>query len=80
MNAISEMLTENTGTAAMDSGGAYGRNWQRNQGRDFEAEPARSLGVTWFREGDEFRPDVSINVYHWLQEKTTPAPELDARW
>ena len=26
-----KMLTENTGTHMMDSGGAYGRHWQRNQ-------------------------------------------------
>lgn len=28
---IYEMLTENTGRHMLDSGGAYGRNWERNQ-------------------------------------------------
>jgi hypothetical protein len=31
-NVIASMMTENTGTHFLDSGGAYGRNWQRNQG------------------------------------------------
>ena len=36
------MLTENTGTHFLDSGGVYGRAWQRNQAKtleDFKAEP-----------------------------------------
>jgi hypothetical protein len=35
---IAGMLTENTGMHMLDSGGAYGRNWQRNQGKDFTKE------------------------------------------
>lgn len=73
-----EMLTENTGRAMGDSGGAYGRNWERNQGRDFEAEPVATLDVRWNREGEEFRPDVTINVYHWLAEKVNFDADLDA--
>jgi len=36
------MLTENTGGSILDSGGAYGRHWERNQKKtleDFRAEP-----------------------------------------
>jgi len=39
---IYNMLTENTGRHMLDSGGAYGRNWERNQVKtieDFENEP-----------------------------------------
>lgn len=36
------ILTENTGRHFLDSGGAYGRNWERNQKRNFLSEP----GVT----------------------------------
>ena len=36
---IADMLQENTGRHMLDSGGAYGRNWERNQGRDFDSEP-----------------------------------------
>ena len=30
---LAAMFTENTGTHFLDSGGAYGRNWERNQGK-----------------------------------------------
>jgi len=39
---IYKMLIENTGRALGDSGDAYGRAWERNQGKtieDFEGEP-----------------------------------------
>ena len=73
-----DMLTENTGRHMLDSGGAYGRNWERNQDRDFESEPAATLDVRYLREGDNFRPDVTLSVYHWLAEKVTFDPKLDA--
>jgi len=53
------MLTENTGKALCDSGGAYNRHWQENQKRslaDFENEKS----VKW--EGDYY----SISVFHYL--------------
>lgn len=56
------MLTENTGRSILDSGDAYGRNWQRNQGRDFDAEPATVLDARWGL-------SVTHNVYHWLLER-----------
>ena len=70
---LSEMLTENTGRHMLDSGGAYGRNWERNQERDFEAEPPTIL---------KFEPDwegweVTHNVYHWLADRLEYAEELD---
>jgi hypothetical protein len=39
---IYEMLIENTGGSILDSGGAYGRNWERNQKKtleDFKKQP-----------------------------------------
>jgi hypothetical protein len=36
--AIQEMLVENTGCSILDSGGAYGRGWEKNRSRDFENE------------------------------------------
>jgi hypothetical protein len=44
--AIYAMLTENTGGSILDSGGAYGRNWERNQKKtvdDFKTEPVAWL-------------------------------------
>lgn len=63
-----EMLTENTGVHMLDSGGANGRQWQRNQGVDFEAEP--------MVEFDDEYPTVS--VYHYLSEILDNDEESDA--
>lgn len=40
---LARMLTENTGTHFLDSGGTNGRMWQRNQGKDFEKAPASTV-------------------------------------
>ena len=71
---IAEMLTENTGRHMLDSGGAYGRNWERNQGREFEAEPATTLS---FKYG---YMDLSHNLYHWLSEKLEYNPQLQGQF
>lgn len=70
-SVLAGMLKENTGTHFLDSGGAYGRHWQRNQVRDFEAEKESSL---------EFEPSITVihNTYHWLKERCHFEPELDA--
>lgn len=54
---LAEMFTENTGTHIADSGGAYGRNWERNAGKrasDFLAEPEG-----W---GDEYC--LTLSAFH----------------
>ena len=42
---LAEMLQENTGRNFLDSGDYYGRNWEHNQGADFEAQPEGRLEV-----------------------------------
>lgn len=69
-DVIARMLTENTGRHMLDSGGAYGRHWERNQGRDFTKEPAATVD---FRHGEI---DVTRNVYHFLVSRLDYAP----RW
>lgn len=71
---ISEMLKENTGTHFLDSGGAYGRNWEHNQIRDFEAEPASVVEFRAF--GDSLEIMVTHNLYHWLTERLEYAPDM----
>ena len=58
--AIQEMLVENTGCGIMDSGGAYGRGWEKNRGRDFENEKAIAIEV-----GDD-SVIIQYNVYKYL--------------
>ncbi len=86
---LRRMLVENTGMALCDSGGrpkfdesgkyagseyGYGRNHERNRGRNFEAEPATNFKV------GEFGIEISHNIYHWLKEKLTFDPAMDARF
>jgi hypothetical protein len=55
------MLTESTGAALCDSGGAYGRHWERNQKKsleDLQSEPE----VKW--DGDSY----TISVFHYLMK------------
>lgn len=70
---IAEMLRENTGTHFLDSGGAYGRNWQRNGARDFEREAPVGLS---FEHGIE----VGLNVYHFLKDRLEYSPAMDRRF
>ena len=71
---IKGMLTENTGTHFLDSGGAYGRHWQQNQSKVeqdpnyFENQPSATIDF-WECERDgqiEQEIGVTINLYHWL--------------
>jgi len=59
---IAEMLTENTGINMLDSGGASGRGWQQNQGRDFKKEGA--VIVETYESGDEVI--ITFNLFHFL--------------
>jgi hypothetical protein len=64
---IYDMLTENTGGSILDSGGAYGRHWQRNQKKtleDFKAEP-----VAWMEPEYEL---VYKSLFWHLVEHLTP--------
>lgn len=70
---IAGMLKENTGRAMMDSGDAYGRNWERNQQRAFASEPRVTLD---FKYGVE----AVINVYHYLADRLTLAKDLDRKF
>jgi hypothetical protein len=67
---ILEMLTENTGEALCDSGGAYGRHWQKNQGSTIEAleaMPSATLEI-WHSENFGYEVTPTINVYHFLRD------------
>lgn len=66
---IYKMLTTSTGKHLLDSGDAYGRNWQRNQKRtidDFIDEPEATLNIT--KRGDTLDYDVNISLFHFLDK------------
>jgi hypothetical protein len=61
---IFEMLTENTGTHMLDSGGDDGRAWQRNAKKsleDFKNEPHATI--------DPKYGDSSLSAFHYLRER-----------
>jgi len=67
---IYNMLIENTGTHFLDSGGAYGRAWERNQGKtieDFEREPQEQW--VYHKRGNYLQRTVS--VFHYLSQLET---------
>jgi hypothetical protein len=66
---IYKMLTENTGTHFLDSGGASNRNWQRNQIKtikDFQDEPEATLSFDV--SGDDIDLDFNVSVFHKLSK------------
>lgn len=72
---IYKMLTENTGTHMLDSGGGEGRHWQRNQKRtlaDFKAEPMVSFDIERAETSEEI--EFSVSTFHYL---TSGILELD---
>ena len=64
------MLTENTGAHFLDSGGAYGRNHERNQLKtieDFEREPEQSYIYNYGY------IERRVSVFHYLSQLSTDA-------
>lgn len=76
--AIADMLQENTGIHFLDSGGEYGRHWQRNQAiADFRKLPKVELDF-WVDS-----VSTSVNVFHYLTsylELDELAKELQKRF
>lgn len=71
--AIYKLLTTSTWSALCDSGGAYGRHWERNQKKtilDFINEQPVSIGITEYKyEGDKptekfTRYNIDYSIYH----------------
>lgn len=83
-SVLQSMLTENTGRNFLDSGGAYGRNWERNQGRDFEAEPSQRVDFCYYpaRDGRQasIGIDLTLNVYHFLQDNLSFDSDMDSKY
>jgi len=66
---IYKMLTENTGTHFLDSGGDGSRHWQRNQIKtikDFQDEPEATLSFDV--SGDHIYLDPTVSVFHKLSK------------
>lgn len=69
---LAEMFTANTGRHMLDSGNAYGRNWERHAGKtvgDFLSAPYQHIDTYG---------TPSLSAFHYLNENLTYAPKLDA--
>jgi len=75
---LAEMLQENTGKSFLDSGGAYGRHWQRNQNADFETQPSGC--AEFYSRNDELDIVTSVSVFHFLRDRLEYNPQLDQRY
>jgi hypothetical protein len=70
---VAGLMTENTGRHMMDSGDAYGRNFQAVQGMttaDFQARPA-----AYWSQGC----GPTLDLFHFLADHVEYAPKMD-RW
>jgi hypothetical protein len=68
---LAALFTENTGAHLLDSGGAYGRHWERHQGktvRDFLAAPELTIDAY----------GVTRDAYRWLVDRLDYDPVMDA--
>lgn len=77
---VRSMLTENTGQHMLDSGGHYGRHWQRNQGTDFSETPEATMDVSAGSRNNGFRYGeclVSVSLYHFLVANLEYEQKLD---
>jgi hypothetical protein len=66
---IANMLTENTGSHMLDSGGSNGRNWQRNQGKTvehFKSLPSATAEIYYYERNDHYEISPCVNIFHLL--------------
>lgn len=70
---LADMLTENTGAHMLDSGGAYGRHWERNAGKtvqDFLSAPEVQVS----------EHGLNLDLFHYLRHRLEYVPEIDQRF
>ena len=61
-----EILTESTGADIMDSGGAYGRNWQHNREiKDWSSIPEKDVHVESY-DHETWNLSISTNLFPYL--------------
>lgn len=71
-DVIASMLTEPTGASILDSGGAYGRHWERNAGMTTEAwESTPSATVSKWG-------DVTVSTFHYMRDRLRFHADMDA--
>lgn len=75
-----KMLQENTGTHFLDSGGAYGRHWERNSKLPADVSYWNAREEITFKAhiyGDYLEFDVTLDLYHFLKKALEYDEEMD---
>jgi len=69
-DVLLSQFRENTGGHFLDSGGAYGRHWERNQARDIEGEQGSVIEVWEDKDNPGHSSDwcVTHNTFQWLND------------
>jgi hypothetical protein len=62
---VFRMMTENTGRHFLDSGGIYGRNWERNQLRTIRDFMSQEVEELTYNVGEDYFYRT-VNVFPWL--------------
>lgn len=76
---LAGMWTENTGRHFLDSGGAYGRSWERNQAATAGVDAAEyflSLPQVTLDASYNY-VDITVSAFHWLNEILDYSPKLN---
>lgn len=71
------MLKENTGRHMLDSGGAYGRHWERNQGVSLAEQQAYTAEFSVYGD-NQIEIMVTLRLFHWMCHNLEPDDELQA--
>ena len=78
--AILEQLHENTGAHFLDSGGAYGRHWERNQGKTWEqfTSPAVRVEASVYTHGEVPKLELlgTVSLAAWMDANLEYSPEV----
>jgi len=80
-SVLLSMFTENTGKHMLDSGGAYGRNWQRNQSKSYaelasEYKTARG-SIRTYKGESTFELEATVNSLTYIENQTNYAKQWD---
>jgi len=63
-----DMFTENTGIHGMDSGGSFGRHWQRNQTKTFDEFMNTPDGIHHYDPENPENSYFTISTFHYLRK------------
>lgn len=71
---VAAQMKDRVPMSFLDSGSAYGYQWERNILRDFDSEPEEYLK---FRKYSDTNKDIDfgINLYHYLKQRLEYSPE-----